>query len=80
MAKEQADDEALRVFARNLHDTLMAPPAGPRAVLAIDPGYRTGCKMVCLDPQGKLLANAVTYLEQSEARTQESRKTILDLV
>ncbi|MDO8577819.1 MAG: Tex family protein [Dehalococcoidales bacterium] len=80
MAKERADDEALRVFARNLHDTLMAPPLGPRAVLAIDPGYRTGCKVVCLDPQGKLLTNAVIYLEQSEARTQEARKTILDLV
>ena len=68
-AKERADDEALRVFARNLRETLMAPPMGPRAVLAIDPGYRTGCKVVCLDPQGKLLANAVIYLGQSAVRS-----------
>jgi len=53
---------------------------GPRAVLAIDPGYRTGCKMVCLDPQGKLLANAVIYVNQSAARSQEASQTILDLI
>ncbi len=79
-AKERADDEALRVFARNLRETLMASPMGPRAVLAIDPGYRTGCKMVCLDPRGKLLANATVYLVQSAARSQEASQTILDLI
>jgi len=79
-AKERADDEALRVFARNLRETLMAPPMGPRAVLAIDPGYRTGCKVVCLDPQGKLQANAIVYLGQSAARSQEASQTILDLI
>jgi len=79
-AKERADDEALRVFARNLRETLMAPPMGPRVILAIDPGYRTGCKMVCLDPQGKLLANAVIYLSQSAARSREASQTILDLI
>ncbi|MFC2006508.1 Tex family protein [Chloroflexota bacterium] len=79
-AKERADDEALRVFVSNLRETLMAPPMGPRAVLAIDPGYRTGCKVVCLDPQGKLLANAVIYLSQSAARSQEAGQTILDLI
>ncbi|MFC1893566.1 Tex family protein [Chloroflexota bacterium] len=79
-AKERADEEALRVFARNLRETLMAPPIGPRAVLAIDPGYRTGCKVVCLDPQGKLLANAVIYVGQSAARSQEAGQTILDLI
>jgi uncharacterized protein len=79
-AKEHADDEALRVFARNLRETLMAPPMGPRAVLAIDPGYRTGCKVVCLDPQGKLLANATVYLDQSAARSPEASQTILDLI
>jgi uncharacterized protein len=79
-AKERADDEALRVFARNLRETLMAPPIGPRSVLAIDPGYRTGCKAVCLDPQGKLLANAVIYPGQSEARSREAKRTVLDLV
>ncbi len=79
-AKERADDEALRVFARNLRATLMAPPMGSRAVLAIDPGYRTGCKVVCLDPQGKLQANAVIHLSQSAVRSREASRTILDLI
>jgi len=79
-AKERADSEALRVFARNLRETLMAPPMGPRAVLAVDPGYRTGCKVVCLDPRGKLQADAVIYVGQSEARSKEAGRTILDLV
>ncbi len=79
-AKERADDEALRVFARNLRETLMASPMGPRSVLAIDPGYRTGCKVVCLDPQGKLLANAVIYVNQSAARSREASQTILNLI
>jgi len=78
--KERADDEALRVFSRNLRETLMAPPMGPRSVLAIDPGYRTGCKVVCLDPQGKLLANTVIYVNQSAALSQEASQTILDLI
>ena len=79
-AKERADDEALRVFTSNLRETLMAPPMGSRAVLAIDPGYRTGCKVVCLDPQGKLLANDVIYLNQSAVRSQEASQTILALI
>ena len=79
-AKEHADDEALRVFARNLRDTLMAPPMGSRTVLAVDPGYRTGCKVVCLDPQGKLAAHAVIYIGQSASRSREAGQTILDLV
>ncbi|MFC1920399.1 Tex family protein [Chloroflexota bacterium] len=79
-AKERADDESLRVFARNLRETLMAPPMGSRVVLAIDPGYRTGCKVVCLDPQGKFLADAVIYLNQSAARSQEAGKIILELI
>ena len=79
-SKESADDEALRVFVRNLRETLMAPPMGPRAVLAIDPGYRTGCKVVCLDPQGKILANAVIYVNQSATRSREASQTVLDLI
>jgi len=79
-AKERADDEALRVFTLNVRETLMAPPMGPRAVLAIDPGYRTGCKVVCLDPQGKLLANDVIYVNHSAARTKEAEQKILDLI
>jgi len=79
-AKERADDEALRVFVRNLRETLMAPKLGQRAVLAVDPGYRTGCKVVCLDPQGKLLANTVIYPNQSAVRSQEAGKAILDFI
>ncbi|MFC2007052.1 Tex family protein [Chloroflexota bacterium] len=79
-AKESADGEALRVFARNLREILMASPMGPRSVLAIDPGYRTGCKVVCLNPQGSLLANAVIYVNQSTARSREASQTILDLI
>jgi len=78
--KERADGEALRVFARNLRETLMASPVGPRSVLAVDPGYRTGCKVVCLDPQGSLLANAVIYVNQSTARSREASQTILGLI
>jgi uncharacterized protein len=80
MAKERADDEALRVFGRNLRETLMAPPMGPRSVLAIDPGYRTGCKVVCLDAQGNLLANAVIYPGQSAVRSREAEQAILGLI
>jgi uncharacterized protein len=79
-AKERADEEALRVFARNLRETLMASPLGQRAVLAIDPGYRTGCKVVCLDAQGKLLANTVIYVDQSEALTRAAGQTVLTLL
>jgi protein Tex len=78
--KERADDEALRVFSRNLRETLMAPPLGPKTVLAIDPGFRTGCKVVCLDPQGKFLVNAVIYPGQSEARGNEARQIIRELI
>jgi len=79
-AKERADNVALRVFAHNLRETLMASPMGPQAVLAIDPGYRTGCKVVCLDPRSKLLADAVIYVNQSAARSKEASRTILDLI
>ncbi|HDL85355.1 MAG TPA: S1 RNA-binding domain-containing protein, partial [Candidatus Acetothermia bacterium] len=76
---ERADNEAIRVFAQNLRQLLMAPPLGQKAVLAIDPGYRTGCKVVCLDRQGKLLHHAVIYPTQSKARVEEAKKVIRDL-
>jgi protein Tex len=60
-SKTRADAEAIRVFADNLRHLLLAPPLGEKAVLAIDPGFRTGCKVVCLDRQGKLLHNAVIF-------------------
>ena len=60
-SKKRADDEAIRVFAENLRELLLSPPLGRKNVLAIDPGFRTGCKVVCLDRQGKLLHNDVIY-------------------
>ena len=59
--KERADREAIRVFAANLRELLLAPPLGGKNMLAIDPGFRTGCKVVCLDRQGKLLDTGVVY-------------------
>jgi uncharacterized protein len=56
-AKLKADDEAIQVFAKNLKNLLLAPPLGQRRILAIDPGFRTGCKVVCLNEQGELLHN-----------------------
>jgi uncharacterized protein len=60
-SKKKADAEAIRVFADNLRQLLLSPPLGQKRVLAIDPGYRTGCKIVCLDAQGKLLHHDVIY-------------------
>jgi uncharacterized protein len=60
-AKERADQEAIRVFVENLRHLLMASPLGARRVLALDPGFRTGCKLVCLDPQGVLLHNETIF-------------------
>ncbi len=59
--KEKADIEAIRVFAENLRQLLLSSPLGQKAVMGIDPGYRTGCKVVCLDKQGNLLHNATIY-------------------
>ncbi|MBQ4013039.1 MAG: RNA-binding transcriptional accessory protein [Bacteroidales bacterium] len=60
-AKEKADVEAIRVFGENLRELLLAPPVGQKRTLAIDPGFRTGCKVVCLDAQGMLLHNDTIY-------------------
>lgn len=60
-AKKRADEEAIRVFVENLRQLLLSPPLGRKNVLAIDPGFRTGCKVVCLDQQGKLLHNDTIY-------------------
>ncbi len=79
-AKERADDEAIRVFARNLRECLMASPLGQKAVLAMDPGYRTGCKVVCLDRQGKLVHHTTVFLAQSEKQAAEGGKTLQELV
>ncbi|MBO9727223.1 MAG: RNA-binding transcriptional accessory protein [Chitinophaga sp.] len=69
VAKEKADSEAIEVFAENLRQLLLAAPLGPKGVIAIDPGYRTGCKVVALDNQGNMLDNDVIYpLEKNYKR------------
>lgn len=60
-AKEKADAESIRIFGENLRQLLLAPPVGQKRVLAIDPGFRTGCKVVCLDEQGNLLHNEAIF-------------------
>lgn len=75
-ARERADAEAIRVFAENLRELLMASPLGQKPVLALDPGFRTGCKLVCLDPQGKLLFDTVVHLTSSPAAAKEAEATL----
>jgi len=79
LTKQEADEEAIKVFAENLRQLLMASPLGQVNVLAIDPGYRTGCKVVCLDAQGKLLYNTAIYISQSDDQKEQAAKTIKDL-
>ena len=79
-AFDRAGDEAIAVFAANLRELLMAPPLGRKAVLALDPGIRTGCKVVALDPQGKLLEDCVVQLARSDAERREAAATLLSLV
>jgi uncharacterized protein len=79
VTKDRADEEAIRVFVENLRQLLLAAPLGEKNVLAIDPGFRTGCKVVCLDRQGRLLHNDTVYLIKSEAEAAQAAKTIRDL-
>ncbi|MDR1671968.1 MAG: RNA-binding transcriptional accessory protein [Bacteroidales bacterium] len=78
-AKEKADDEAIRVFADNLRQLLLAAPLGQKNVLAIDPGFRTGCKVVCLDAQGNLLHNETIYPHQPQSETATAKRKIMSL-
>jgi len=80
ISKERADEEAISVFADNLKQLLLASPLGEKNVLAIDPGYRTGCKIVCLDRQGNLLHNETIYPHPPQNETALSIKKILSLV
>jgi len=77
--KKRADEEAIRVFADNLRQLLLAAPLGQKRVLAIDPGFRTGCKIVCLDRQGKLLQNDTIFI-MSESGTAKAASTIKTLI
>lgn len=80
LSKEKADEEAIEVFTTNLRQLLLAPPLGQRRVLGIDPGYRTGCKVVVLDDNGNLLENTAIYPHPPQSRTAESIKTLQHLV
>ena len=78
--KKRADEEAIRVFNENLRQLLLAPPLGQKNVMAIDPGFRTGCKVVCLDGQGKLLHTETIYPHQvSEEKAKAAGETIVGL-
>lgn len=72
MSKEKADEEAIRVFAENLRQLLLASPLGQKRVMGIDPGFRTGCKVVCLDAQGNLLHNENIYPHPPVGKTKEA--------
>jgi protein Tex len=80
ISKEKADVEAINVFAENLRQLLLGSPLGEKNVLAIDPGYRTGCKIVCLDRQGNLIHNETIYPHPPQNETAMSIKKILTLV
>ncbi len=79
-SKEHADEEAIRVFAENLRQLLLAPPLGQKRVMGIDPGYRTGCKVVCLDAQGALLYNDAVYPHPPKAEKQIAARKLTTLV
>ncbi|MCG2831044.1 MAG: helix-hairpin-helix domain-containing protein, partial [Desulfobacteraceae bacterium] len=78
-AKERAEIEAIKVFADNLRQLLLAPPLGAKRVMGIDPGFRTGCKLVCLDQQGKLLHYDTVYPHMSEKKALAEAEKIKSL-
>ena len=78
--KKKADEEAIRVFAENLRELLLASPLGQKIVLAVDPGFRTGCKLAVLDAQGKLLTHEVVYPEKGVRDRTEAAEVIKSLV
>ena len=79
-SKEKADKEAINVFAENLRQLLLAPPLGQKRVLAIDPGYRTGCKVVCLDEQGNMLSDEIIFPHKPQEEINQAAKKIKLLV
>ncbi len=78
--KEKADDEAIRVFASNLRELLLAAPAGPKVTLGLDPGFRTGCKVAVVDGTGKFLANTTIYPTAPRNDIEGAGKTICELI
>ncbi|XOV68917.1 MAG: Tex family protein [Fluviicola sp.] len=79
-AKEKADKEAIQVFAKNLRQLLLSPPLGAKRILAIDPGYRTGCKVVCIDEKGNLLTNATIFPHPPQKEMSKAKSKIAQLV
>ncbi len=80
LSKEKAGEAAIAVFVQNLRQLLLAPPLGQQRILAIDPGYRSGCKVVCLDEQGTLLHNETIYPHPPQNEYSKSAKKIVKLV
>jgi uncharacterized protein len=78
--KEKADEQAIKVFSENLRQLLLAPPLGPKRVMGIDPGYRTGCKLVCLDATGNLLHNETIYPNSPQNEKSKAGAKITSLV
>ena len=78
--KNAADEEAIKVFAENLRQLLLSAPLGSKRILAIDPGYRTGCKVVCLDEKGELLRNDLIYVHENNNRLYDAEHKIKTLV
>jgi len=76
-AKKRADEEAIRVFAENMRQLLLAAPLGQKRLLAIDPGFRTGCKVVCLSKQGTLLDNTTIYPHTGHGQAQEAAHSLI---
>jgi len=80
ISKEKADEEAIRIFVRNLDQLLMSSPLGQKRVMGIDPGFRTGCKVVCLDSEGNLLHNEAIFPHPPTSQEEKSADRIRDLV
>ena len=80
LLKDKAEEEAFKVFSKNLQDVLLAPPAGHKAVLALDPGFRTGCKVAVLDKNGKFLDHGVIFPHEPQKRVAEAGDYIAALV
>lgn len=79
LSKDKADEEAIMVFSRNLRELLLSAPLGQKNVLGIDPGFRTGCKVVCLDSSGNLLTHTAIYPHPPQNNTGEAAKTLIHL-
>ncbi len=80
LSKEKADEQAIKVFAENLKQLLLSPPLGQKRVLGVDPGYRTGCKLVCLDAQGTLLHNETIYPHPPQNEKSKAGMKVVSLV